>query len=568
VKIRCCINNDGTDGFHRSEAIVVSLKVFQGSAPQIIREHPSLLLEVPLTARLGFPDGVYPGTFRNDLYVKLWSASFAPMPVSSSGSIRSRKRIIPANKGNVQVTVEVRKTDGTIMSDAIHAGGSGEPPVPQYHSLVFQNSEKPTFGELLKISLPKRAPDCHLFLTFRSRGKDRYVNTDTHELERPFAFAYLPLYSTSGCIKDGSHDVVLYRMEKNLQPAPSLYFNAPFLSDVDPVLHDSVGKNMTPLRDRMMLRTYLCSSQYTQDDTLRSMFAWQRSTSEPDTLASTLHMFGFVSEEEIAKFVPAVCDALFGLLVANLGDRQDEVANLIFKSLIKVLAMTTDRRFPNFKAILDVYIDSNFHHPAISFHILRSMKAVMMNPKTKEYRALLKVWHLFFRFVIRSRELDRARGIGLDAISAHIEADFRRQTKAILGEINNLMRSTDKGSIGTQVLAVQHYADILPNLAQVFPPLEIADMVVAFADTLTLARGSIAVHKLLLLLQVVKIVFETSEARALLVPALVRWIKPHLGRFSEAALSANDEQLSIQDGKRIKWMECNRLATTVSQCQG
>lgn len=275
-------------------------------------------------------------------------------------------------------------------------------------------------------------------------------------------------------------------------------------------------------------------------------------------------MFGFVSEEEIAKFVPAVLDALFGIMVSNSGDRQDQIDDLAFKSVIKVLAMTYDRRFPSFATILDSYIDNQFNQPAISLSLLRSMKSVMSQPNAKEYRSFLKVWHLFFRFIIRSRELDRKRGIGLDATSAHIEADFKRQTKAILVEINTLMQSTDKALIGSQVLAVQHYADILPNLAQVFPPLEIADMVIAFADTLIFAKGSIATYKLLLLLQVVQITFDTAEARALLVPALVRWVKPHLGRYIERARASPEEIQGVQDAKRIRWLECNRLAVTVS----
>ena len=427
----------------------------------------------------------------------------------------------------------------------IYAGGSGEPPVPQYHSLVFRHNDRPMYGELVKLSLPKRTTDCHLFLTFRSRTKDRH-NPDPNELERPFAFAYLPLVSSTTCVKDGSHNLALYRMEKDIQPNPNLYFDAPSVADGDAVLllNGTAGKSMTPLRDRMSLRTYLCSSVHTQDDTLRALFEHR---SDADALSVTLQMFGFVSEDEIAKFVPSVLDALFSIMVSNLDGSVD---NLAFISLIKVLAMIYDRRFRNFGAILDAYIDEHFNHPAISFPLLRSMKFVMSNPKSKEYRSFLKVWHLFFRVIIRSRQLDRARH---DA-SAHIE--FRKQTKAILGEINNLMRSTDKDLIGSQVLAVQHYGDVLPNLAQVLPPLEMAELVIAFADTLTYAKGSIAIHKLLLLLQVIQILFDMAEARALLVPALVRWVKPHLGRFGDT---------DGGDAKRIKWLECNRLAISVSR---
>ncbi|KAK8853154.1 hypothetical protein IAR55_003855 [Kwoniella newhampshirensis] len=547
----------------RAEAIVLSLKVLEGIASQLTREHPSLLLDIPLSARLGFPDVVYPGTTRHDLYVKLWSAYFTPAPTSSGGSIRGRKSVLPTYHGDVQVTLEVRKRDGTVVNDAIHMGGSGEPSVSQYHSLVFHHNDRPTFGELVKISLPAQPVTYHLFLTFRSRGKERHLNPDPSELENPFAFAYLPLSDSVSCIKDGDHDLVLYRTDKDIRPDPGGYMDVPALSTPATSSLSSNAKGIYPLRDRISLRTYLCSNVQTQDDTLRALFAWQDVASDVDALCSILQLLGFVSENEIAKFVPTVFDSLFGILVSNLGERQDEVNNLVFKSLVRILAMSSDRRFPNFIDVLNIYIDKQYSYPAASFHLLHLMRTVMTSPATKEYRSLLKVWHLFFRFIVRSREHDRARGMGLDATSAHIEADFQKQTKAILGEINALMKSTDNMLIGTQTLAVQHYADMLPDLAQVFQPLEIAEMVIAFADTLTFAKGNIATYKLLLLLQVVKSIFETTESRALLVPAIIRWIKPHLGRYDAHLVESKDDSKATKDGKRIRWLECNRLAMTV-----
>lgn len=503
-----------------------------------------------------------PNSFRNDLYIKLWSASFAAPQVIPGGSIRSRKSVIPSSQGDVQVTVELRRNDGQIIPDAIYAGGSGEPPMAQHHSLVFHHNERPTFGELLKVSLPARTPECHLFLAFRYRGKDRRNGHDQQELERPFGFACLPLFSSTSCVKDGSHELALYKLERNIQwPNPSLYLDT--LSNHDGTSSDAIAvKGLIPLRDRMTLRSYLCSSIHTQNDTLRMLFGWQSVLPDVEKLSSTIQMLGFVSEEETVKFVPAIFDSLFGILVANFEEREDRLHDLVFQSLIRLLSIITDRRFPNFRSVLDTYISQQFNYPASSFHLLRSMKSVMSTPNTKDYRSFLKIWHLLFRFIIRARELDRARGIGLDATSAHIEADFQKQTRSILSEINNLMRSTEKSLIGTQTLALQHFADVVPYLSQVFKPLEIAEIIIAFADNLTYAKGSIAIHKLLLLLQVVKSTLDVAEARALLVPAIVRWVKPHLGR-NEDGLYDTSETESASDARRIKWLECNRLAVTV-----
>ncbi|WVQ72639.1 hypothetical protein IAR50_002198 [Cryptococcus sp. DSM 104548] len=561
----------------RAESIVLNLTALQGSAPNLIRTQPSLLQNIPLTSRVSFPDVVFPDQTRSDLYINLLSASFTPTPSASNtgsvgGSIRVRRSVLAGggNHGDIQIEMELRTLDGTVVPEGIIPGGSGEKGLDRWESMVFHRNDRPTYNELVKVSLPSRPVDYHLFLTFRYRQKEK--NSSAAELlegEKPYAFAYIPLSGANSVLQDGPHELVLYRMERGFQPTPNVYFDAPYIAkagEVDPVLPSSAAKTMAPLRDRVLLKTKLCSTMQTQDDTLRDLFAWQAKSTmtdeDLDHLGGTLKLFAFVPEEEISHCVPRVLDSLFGILVSNLGDREDEINGLVFGGLIKLLSITSDRRFPNFKNVLGVYINKLFSFPAASFHLLRSMKRVMSDPETKDYRSFLKVWHLFFKFIIRSREQDRARGMGLDATSAHIEADYQKQTKHVLSEINNLMLSTNKSLIGTQTLVVQHYADILPDLRQVFKPLEIAEIVIAFADTLAYAKGSIATYKLLLLLQVVSNVFDTSESRSLLVPALVRWVKPHLGRYDEYA-AGTDAGADARDARRIKWLECNRLAVTV-----
>lgn len=477
-----------------------------------------------------------------------------------------KKNVSTAHNGDVQVAMEMRNADGTVVEDAIMAGGSGEPGTSQWNSMVFHHSDKPVYDELVKIPLPVQLSECHLFLTFRFMSKNKQTAAD--EAEKPFAFAYLPISAANMFVTDGDHELVLYYMEKDFQLTPSLYFGAAHSTKDwagDAVLPETTLKGMSSSRDRVMISTRLCSSVYTQDGTLRSLFAWQSMTESGNTVAlcETLNMFGFVDEQEISRFVPRVLDSLFGILVSSLNEQREQLDDFVFKSMIKVLAMSNDRRFPNFKNVLNIYTSNQFYFPAASFQLLRSMKSVMASPHTKGYRLFLKVWHLFFQFIIRSREQDRERSVGADATSAHIEAEFQSQIKYILKEINNLMESADESLIGTQTLVVQHYANILPGLTHIFQPLEIADMVIAFVDTLSFATGSIATYKLLLLLQVVKNILATSESRHLLVPAIVRWLKPHLGRFDEHSGGMEAAQ-AANDGRRMKWLECNRLAVTVS----
>ncbi|KAJ8077056.1 Deoxycytidine kinase 1 [Marasmius tenuissimus] len=144
----------------RAEMLVVSVKVFHGDSATIVRENTSILQDTPHTLRLGFPDVVFPGDVRNELYIKLWSGIFTP--VSNRLSVANFPRG-PTPLLNVQVTVEVRDHDGRLVENVI-SEGSGEPFMSQFHSMIFSRCNEPIFGELIKIRLPlEGTPRWHLF---------------------------------------------------------------------------------------------------------------------------------------------------------------------------------------------------------------------------------------------------------------------------------------------------------------------------------------------------------------------------------------------------------------------
>lgn len=110
---------------------------------------------------------------------------------------------------------------------------------------------------------------------------------------------------------------------------------------------------------------------------------------------------------------------------------------------------------------------------------------------------------------------------------------------------------------------VQHFSDILPDLSKTFDASELSDMIIDFSDAVTQSPGKGVIWKLLLHLRTVKsVVFEDSTARAALVPSLIRWIKPHLGKYAGPE-SVNIGAVAAQDSGRILWLECLRIAVTV-----
>lgn len=559
----------------RAENLAVSVKVFRGDAPTLIRENSFSLHDIPLTLRLGFPDVVFPGDVRNEVYVKLWSGDFQSSAHSGARlSVPSFPRAQVGN--NIQVSVEVRDNLGRAIANVI-SQGSGEPPTPVFNSMVFQRCNSPTFGELVKLQLPLDSkPDWHLFFTFRNRStRDRpggRVSADPND--RPFAFAFQPLFPESRAfVEDGSRTLILHRADKLSQIKPEMYLNStpciPGGQRLEQVyISPELMRLAPPLpRDSFTIRSSLCSTKFTHNTFLLSLMNWEQ-LSDMDTVTTILSKFPFVGEVEIVKFLRDIFDALFGIMTSRLNQTHD-LDPLLFNTLVSVLGIVQDRRFSNFQPVLDIYIEEHFKCPTAAAHILQSMNRLLDKPLTSEngspLLAALKVWHYIFKFIARSRELQRTKAVGGGATAEHLEATFKRDLRLHLAAVNSMMSTNSLPSIiGTQTIAIQRFPSILPELSKVFSTLELVTIVTTFANSVTSAQGKISIWKLIMYLQIVKdFLFDNAQARSLLVEQLTFWIKPHFGRFDESdPLLSNLSEKGRLDA-RITWLESTRLCVTI-----
>ncbi|KAF7321412.1 hypothetical protein MKEN_00661700 [Mycena kentingensis (nom. inval.)] len=556
---------------NRADSIAVTLKIFRGDSQTIVRENSSLLQETPHTLRLGFPDVVFPGDSRNEWYIKLWSGEFASVN-SGTGRLSvaqfARGQMGPSSN-NVQVTVEVRDEDGRAV-ESVLSQGSGEPAMTQFHSMVFQRSNEPTFGELIKIQLPTQGlAHWHLFFTFRNRaGRER----GARDPERPFAFAFLPLFpDRRAFVEDGSHTLVLYRADKLGQVPPEIYLSATaFLNSNQRadqiILPPEMQRLAPPLRDTLTLRSSLCSTKLTQNPVLLSLLSWDK-LADRELLSTVLTKFTFVGEGEIVKFLRDIFDSLFGILVSN-NNLAGEMDELVFNALVTVLAIVQDRRFSNFQPVLDVYIERHFDCAAASSRMIHSMTRLLLNPTSTEsaspLRAALKVWHYIFKFITRARELQKAKEIGMGggATADHFASNFKREIRSHLAEVTRMMAATSPPSIiGTQTIALQHFNSILPELAKIFSSIELVSIATSVANAVTVGKGKIVIWKLIMYLQIVKgFLLDNTDSRPLLVEAVVIWIKPHFGRYDE--YNSSDSE-SAKDAARVNWLESIRLCVTI-----
>jgi dedicator of cytokinesis protein 3 len=548
--------------------------VFHGDAKVVIRENPSLLKETPVTARLGFPDVVFPGDVRNEVYVKLWSGEFSSF--TTGGSVRrSLVSLTSPASGppNVQVTVEARTRNGSVIEGAI-SSGSGEPPVTQYHSLVFYRNHMPTFGELLKLSLPvKELPQCHLFFTFRVRSSRDRGPSSKAENERPFAFAYFPLFTNNNAVQDGSHTLVLYRVDRAGPMTPSEYLDAPpTLTGANPLtlnIPSSVAKTAVPMKDSLVIRSLLCSTTYTHSKFLLGLLHWEEITDTAE-LATCLSKFTFIGEHEIVKFLSDIFDSLFKIL-SSPRNQGGEIDDLVFNALVKVLGIIQDRRFTNFQPVLDVYIDKHFSCATASSHIIRSMNRLLANPNGPEtatlLRAALKVWPYIFKFIAKSRELQKVKeiAVGGGATATHLDSNFKRELKSHLEEVNRMMCSTSSAIVGTQTIAVKKFTSILPHLDKIFNTSELVSITISFANAIPVdGKGKLASWKLIMYLEVVKgFLFDRPSARVTLVEAITNHVRPHFGRFDEYAQQPAPVTDQAKNAARISWLENTRLCISI-----
>lgn len=242
--------------------------------------------------------------------------------------------------------------------------------------------------------------------------------------------------------------------------------------------------------------------------------------------------------------------------------------DLVFQALVTILGIISDRRFTNFRPVVDVYIALHFTCSTASSHIIKSLHKLLRTPGSAEagttLRASLKVWDYLVKFIVRSREIQGAKHVGSGVTSDHLDSTFKRELSALLAQVNSLLRLSSPSSIiGTQTLAVQHFASILPDLAKCYTDQELSDLAIAFVDSIT-SKGKIVIWKILLLNQLVNgILFESPTGRAALVPNIVRWLKPSLGKFDENMLCSPKDTQEKRERERVGWIEGIRLAAGV-----
>jgi dedicator of cytokinesis protein 3 len=185
------------------------------------------------------------------------------------------------------------------------------------------------------------------------------------------------------------------------------------------------------------------------------------------------------------------------------------------------------------------------------------------DPKAaKRFRETMKVWRPLARFLVQARQQQRAKEVKLGINTEHTELAFKEEILSLLKLLQQMMRSSEPAfMIGTQTLALQHFASLFPELAPVFSPDELLEIAVGFVDSCAEPKGKMALHKLQLISNLVRNTVFTANPRLerLLVCNLPRWLKHHCGKAPDfSAMTGTDPE-----NAKILWREQIRLSTAV-----
>ncbi|KAI9203937.1 uncharacterized protein BJ171DRAFT_582314 [Polychytrium aggregatum] len=470
---------------------------------------------------------------RNTLYITLDSGNF--VPVAKAGR-------------TIQVIASVRLLNGEILRGCIRSGKAELQSLLK--SIVIPNNSSPRWGESFGIDLePNTFYGAHvLFFFHRFTGLERGK-------ESPFAFAYMPLCrELRTVVPNGEHRLRVYRYDEKHLSSTS-YLRYPFDdSEFTPFPMAPESAEMPPLlSDAFIIKSSLCSTSLTQNIHLVNLFNWVKTgghqPGEIDTILSNLRV---LSEFEVTQFLPEILDALFGILDSeeNSTGGYDDV---LFETFVDILKTSSDKRFPNFRSQVDQYIETSFKSRRAWGSFLKTLQRMIPDRHSEEKPALLRstirVWSFIFRFAIQSHSLDqkhrsaasplgKSEPIIMDArgdLSAPrpqrpSQGEFRALVASILTEINRLMaHDTPKSIIGSQAIALQNFALLVPELLKIYPPSSVADIVIKFTDSIRINNPDLNEKKILFIHRLTRsTLLSEPMCWVPLTEAFVRWILEYL----------------------------------------
>ncbi|KAK1882007.1 Dedicator of cytokinesis protein 1, partial [Dissostichus eleginoides] len=575
---------------HKGQGLWVTLKLLPGDIHHIRKDFPHLVDRSTAVARkMGFPEIIMPGDVRNDIYVTLALGDF------DKGSKTTPK--------NVEVTMSVYDEDGkkleralrdkrgireTIMrsmyewlwEENVIFPGAGDEGINEYKSVIYYQVKQPRWFETIKVAIPiEDVNRSHLRFTFRHRSSqdspgsesDQRSNTvrahqtdgcyhrchhsSKDKSEKIFALSFVKLMRYDGTtLRDGEHDLIVYKAEAKKLEDSSLYLNLPATKmELEEKGYSTTGKNTQNLgnctisKDSFQIATLVCSTKLTQNVTfplrvikfsLRyevvikiqscvpsypAQWVWRSNIS---LLQQNLRQLMKVEGGEVVKFLQDTLDALFNIMMEN--SDSDTFDTLVFDALVFIIGLIADRKFQHFNPVLETYIRKHFSATLAYTKLTKVLKNYVDNAEklTEQLLRAMKALEYIFKFIVRSRvlfnQLYENKG----------EADFMESLRNLFTSFNDMMNSNSENTGMVKGAALKYVPTIVNDVKLVFDPKELSKLFTEFI--LKVPLGRLVKQKLDCLIDIVHSdLFTHHDCREIFLPLMTDQLKFHLEKREE-----------------------------------
>ncbi|EGC38812.1 hypothetical protein DICPUDRAFT_27977 [Dictyostelium purpureum] len=472
----------------KAKGICVALTLLPGDLKSVLRENPELVVQK--TNRLGFPEVIFPGAIRNDIFITLESGEYS----------QDRK----TSAKNVEVLVQVRNEEGELLSNALYYGDKLR---SEFKSMVYYHTNQPHWSETFRVNLPVFLID-KAYLVFSIR----HCTTSENKERVPFAMTYLKLTNPDGTvIANKTHSIPSYKTSKSIEE---------FL----PSLKDPNNKNALRKGENTKVKVLLCSTLLTQNLSLLTLLKWDQYSGD---LGEVLNRFTFVDQIEIIKFMQETFNALFAILEAKKISDLD----LVFNAITWIIGLLVDEktsRYTNFKPVLDEYIENHFKSTLSHIHLIGCLKRILTNDNFKTLMSTLKSIEYILKFIVTSKK-------NHDKINPHQNISFKEDLTSVFNSLSTLMKRTEGNYIGAQTTALKIFNSMFNDLGQLFSIEERGTIARNFVDSVRYDESYklLNMEKMNVILNLVEgDLFADSSSRKLLIPMVKRHLKLHMSSSS------------------------------------
>ncbi|PWW73882.1 hypothetical protein C7212DRAFT_283922 [Tuber magnatum] len=488
-------------------------------ADSLIKATPTLLHNINCAQKIGFSGA--PTKPRSDIYITLGNPILPRQALLLHPKLGSSALPASSHFNSLQISLEVRRPNGEKIRDCIFSA-SNTPGVTVWKSVVVARDE--SWNQTIRLALDEEdVPSAHLFMVLSGVP------------HAPTALAWLPLWDKGAFLRDGDYSLLLHKYDEWTSSPISTdsgngngYLNQPWRpGDEGWVAALPMGGTTAMVK----VKTYLCSTKFSQNDVLLSLLQW-RGMKESELIA-LLKKVVFVPEMEVVKLLREVFDALFGILVEYA--KKMEMEDLVFIALVTVLGIVYDRRF-HLEPIVDVYAERHFDYPIAASCLLRSFTRLLQDPTDPEIsrrlRSTFKVGRHIFQFIAKAREQQIVKEATMGINGGN--QTFTKDLQVIFKLLEKLMRNSAPMLVGSQTLAVQHFHAWLPEMAGLVSREQILLVAIDFMDACSAVKGKLVLYKLVLIINYSRSsLFSQPEDRRALTLNTVRWLAPHWGKTDD-----------------------------------